>query len=124
MKITSRKGDWYDENGRKLTDQEKASIQADILEELNHDLKDSGFEGWIKRFVLRQIEKTSGKVHFSDEKTESSSKKEDTNFSGQEMADQAIETAIKGLELAIAELTEELEKLKEERDKLLDRLGK
>lgn len=57
MSIKIKKGIWYDETGRKITKEEKAAIQQEVMTELNQELGDKGLEGAVKRFVIKRLVK-------------------------------------------------------------------
>ncbi|MFC5630697.1 MULTISPECIES: hypothetical protein [Streptococcus] len=118
MNIKHNDNGWYDETGRKLTEDEKEVLKNQVKDELDGELKDTGFEGWIKKFISKQFDKTSGVVHVNQAEAQDT---DDDNgeLGGKQSADEAIDLAINSLDLAITELSERLEKLKAERDKLI-----
>lgn len=50
-----KKGQWVDENGEVLTNEEVTMLKAKVNAELNAELTDTGLQGWIKRFVKRVV---------------------------------------------------------------------
>lgn len=57
MSITVVNNVWYNEAGQPITETEKAVLRRDLHTELDAELADTGFEGLIKRFVSKQIDK-------------------------------------------------------------------
>lgn len=57
MSITVVNKVWYNEAGQPISDTEKEALRKDIHAELDAELADTGFEGFIKRFVSRQVDK-------------------------------------------------------------------
>lgn len=55
MAVTVTKGQWYDEKGTVLSKEEKTALQNQIHQELDQELQDTGIEGWIKRFIKKQV---------------------------------------------------------------------
>lgn len=73
MPVMIKNGIWYDQTGRPLTEEEKAQVKDQVYEELDQDLKDTGFEGLIKKMVKYLMAKNGkglGKyLHLSKERT-------------------------------------------------------
>lgn len=125
MNIKHNDNGWYDETGRKLTEDEKEATKKQVRDELDSDLKDTGFEGWLKKFISKQFDKHSGVVHVNQtDSQDSDTVDESTEHGGEQLADEAIDLAINSLDLAIAELSDKLEHLKEEREKLIKKRQK
>lgn len=57
MSITVVNNVWYNEAGQPITETEKTVLRRDLHTELDAELADTGFEGLIKRFVSKQIDK-------------------------------------------------------------------
>ncbi|MGT2866227.1 hypothetical protein [Streptococcus fryi] len=57
MSITVVNNVWYNEAGQPITETEKEVLRRDLHTELDAELADTGFEGLIKRFVSKQIDK-------------------------------------------------------------------
>lgn len=73
MPVVIKDGIWYDQAGRPLTDEEKAQVKDQVYAELDKDLKDTGFEGLIKKFIKYLMAKNGkglGKyLHMDNQKT-------------------------------------------------------
>ncbi|MBM7635216.1 hypothetical protein [Streptococcus saliviloxodontae] len=50
-----KNGKWYDENGDVIPKNKQNVTGKKVQEELEYDLQDYGFEGYIKRFILNAI---------------------------------------------------------------------
>lgn len=111
---------WYDETGRKLSEDEKEALKNQVKDELDKELKDTGLEGWFKKFISKQFDKTSGVVHVEQAKAKNTDD-DNREVGGDQLGDEAIDLAINSLDIAITELSEKLEHLKEEREKLIQK---
>ncbi|MGT2895744.1 hypothetical protein ACVRZR_05110 [Streptococcus entericus] len=73
MPVVIKDGIWYDQAGRPLTEEEKAQVKDQVYAELDKDLKDTGFEGLIKKFIKYLMTKNGkglGKyLHMDSQKT-------------------------------------------------------
>ncbi|MGT2926737.1 hypothetical protein [Streptococcus cuniculipharyngis] len=49
---------WYDANGNVIPQDKRNVIHKQVQKELDDELHDSGFEGFIKRFVLNIMNKS------------------------------------------------------------------
>lgn len=52
-----RIGKWYDKNGNVIPKNKRNVMRKQVKKELDYKLQDSGFEGFIKRFVLNIMNK-------------------------------------------------------------------
>lgn len=53
-----KNGKWYDENGNVIPKNKRNVIHKQVQKELDHELQDSGFEGFIKKFILNTMNKS------------------------------------------------------------------
>ena len=63
MQVTIKNGNWFDERDRQLTKEEVEAMQRQIKDELDTELLDTGFEGWVKRFVTKRVVNGKKAVH-------------------------------------------------------------
>lgn len=109
MEVKIEKGQWFDEKGRLLTEEEKNRARSLVYQELDQDLSDQGFEGFIKRWLKKLLAKDGlltpfikGSYIISDQETEAVSSED-----RQSQLDQEIE-----------QVEDLLQSLKAERDRL------
>ncbi|GGE24664.1 hypothetical protein [Streptococcus himalayensis] len=117
MEIRRKKGKWFDETGAELSPDEIRGIIAQIHEDLEEDLADTGFEGMIKTVAKKAIKYAPHIVRYdmadSEETDQNSEAIDDLQ---EELADKREE--IKDIEEELKELQGELERLIEEKETL------
>ncbi|MGT2803151.1 hypothetical protein [Streptococcus henryi] len=122
MKIKSNRGNWYDETGRKLSQEEIEIVQASVLEDIDERLSDTGFEGLMKKIVSKYLGKrgfvftVDSEVEFDEEVVGLDNNLTDLIAEIQDLDDDITELS-KKLEEAIAER----EKLIVKRDRLTEK---
>lgn len=143
--VVIKNGVWYDKNDRPLTEAEKALVKDQVYAELDKDLKDTGFEGLIKKFVKYLMAKNGkglGKyLHMSSKEltpntdTTSSELPTDRHALADELAhlddDLAAVTAeidhlgleVDKLSVTLSRLQAQQEQLEQRRQNLLDAQG-
>ncbi|MET3557968.1 hypothetical protein ABID29_001080 [Streptococcus rupicaprae] len=53
--IYLKNGQWLNEHGRPLTLQEREAAGQQVRSELNNQLRNQGFEGFLKSWLLKRI---------------------------------------------------------------------